>query len=146
MSTEHKQICTFWCEITNFVTIPCTKNYFFHPNGTSIGWAIFAKLTVVSSRHRPHFTGTSAGFWLRGSMPPWRLRRRKFDYEMVHSEVYLKKICGQHIAPFSTFACPNINIKTALFWHVFRLIFHPFFRGSADPICPYVRSPMTLYA
>ena len=34
--------------------------------------------------------GTSAGFWLGGSMPPCRLRGtkfRKFDYEMVHSEV-----------------------------------------------------------
>jgi len=28
---------------------------------------------------------------VRGSMPPCRLRRRKFDYEMMHSEVYLNK-------------------------------------------------------
>jgi len=145
MSTEHKQICTFWCEITNFVTIPCTKNFFFHPNGTSIGWAIFAKLTVVSSRHRPHFTGTSAGLWLGGSMPhaAWGEENLITKWFILK---YIWKKCGQHIAPFSTFACPNINIKTALFWHVFRLIFHPFFRGSADTICPYVRSPMTLYA
>ena len=33
--------------------------------------------------------------------------------------------------------------KTALFC-IFRfLIFHPFFQGSADPICPYVRTPMS---
>jgi len=50
-------------------------------------------------------TGTSAGFWLGGSMPPCRLRRRKFfenvDYEMVHSEVYRNKYVVS-IAPFST--------------------------------------------
>ena len=46
-------------------------------------------------------TGTSAGFWLGGSMPPCRLRRRKlwkFDYEMVHSGVYL-----------NTPACPDCS-------------------------------------
>ena len=55
-------------------------------------------------------------------MPPCRLRRRKFlkfDYEMVHSEVYLNKHVVS-IAPFSTSACPDCsqNIakhKTALF-------------------------------
>ena len=56
---------------------------------------------------------------VRGSMPPCRLRRRKFrkfDFEIVHSEVYLNKyvVC---IAPFSTPACHdcsqkyNINIE-----------------------------------
>jgi len=55
--------------------------------------------------------GTSARFWLGGSMPPCRLRRRKFwkfDYEMVHSEVYLNK-CVVSIAPFSTSACPDCS-------------------------------------
>jgi len=68
-------------------------------------------------------------------MPPCRLRRRKFgkfDYEMVHSEVYLNKYVVS-IAPFSTSACPDCsqNIqKTAVFWHVFVfLIFYPFFQG-----------------
>ena len=55
--------------------------------------------------------GTSAGFWLRGSMPPCRLSRRKFrklDYEMVRSEVYLNKYAVS-IAPFSTPACPDCS-------------------------------------
>jgi len=38
-----------------------------------------------------------------GSMPPCRLSRRKFDYEMVHSEVLLNKYVVS-IAPFSTLA------------------------------------------
>ena len=37
----------------------------------------------------------------------------------------------------------NINIANCSFFACFRfLIFHPFSRGSADPICPYVRTPM----
>ena len=93
--------------------------------------------------------GPSARFWLGGSMPYCRLRRRnffssKFDYEMVHSEVYLNKYVVS-IAPFSTSACPdyNINIENC-FFPCFRFsIFHPFFQeGSANPICPYVRTPM----
>ena len=42
---------------------------------------------------------------VRGPMSPCRLRRRKFwksDYEMVHSKVHLKKICGQHSAVLYT--------------------------------------------
>ena len=42
-------------------------------------------------------------------MPPCRLRRRKFrkfDYEKVHSEVYLNKYVVS-IAPFSKHACPD---------------------------------------
>ena len=98
--------------------------------------------------------GASAGFWLGGSMPPCRLRRRKFwkfVYEMVHSEVYLNTHVVS-IAPFSTPACPdwsqNITwtYKTALFACYCFLIFHPFSRGSADPICPYVRTPMAVSA
>ena len=86
-----------------------------------------------SSDSRPnnnqHSTTTSsrmsAGFWLGGSMPPCRLRQRKFwkfDYEMVHSEV----------------------LKNALFFACFCfVIFHPFFQGgSADPICLYVQMHM----
>ena len=72
-------------------------------------------------------------------MPPCSLRRRKFDYEMVHSEVYLNKRVVS-IAPFST-----PPFRKLLFSACFRfLIFHPFFQGggSADPICPYVRTPM----
>ena len=51
-------------------------------------------------------TGTSAGFL--GSIPPCCLRRRKFDYEMVHPEVYLNKYVVS-IAPFSTLACPDCS-------------------------------------
>ena len=46
---------------------------------------------------------------VRGSMPACRLRRRKlwkFDYEVVHSEVYLNNYVVS-IAPFSTSACPD---------------------------------------
>ena len=56
-------------------------------------------------------TRASAGFWLGGSMPPCRLRRRKFwkfDYEVMHSEVYLNK-CVVSRAPFSTPACPDCS-------------------------------------
>ena len=63
---------------------------------------------------------------VRGSMPPCRLRRRKFskfDYEMVHSEV----------------------LKNALFACFRFLIFHPFFQGVSWPICPYVRTPIVVY-
>jgi len=48
---------------------------------------------------------------VRGSMPPCRLRQIKFwkfDYEMVHSEVYLNKYVVS-IAPFSTPACPDCS-------------------------------------
>ena len=48
---------------------------------------------------------------VRGSVPACRLRRRKFwkfDYEMVHSEVYLNKYVVS-IAPFSTPACPDCS-------------------------------------
>jgi len=90
--------------------------------------------------------GTSAGFWLGGSMPPCRLRRRKFwkfDYEMVHFEVYLNKYVVS-IAPFSTSACPDcsqniyINIEICSFFACFRfLIFHLFFqRGVSWPHLP----------
>ena len=57
------------------------------------------------------WTGTSAGFWLGGQCPPCHLRRRKFwkfDYELVHSEVYLNKYVVS-IAPFSTPACPDCS-------------------------------------
>jgi len=55
-----------------------------------------------------------------GAVPPCRLRQSKFgkfDYEMVHFEVYLNKYAVS-IAPFSTPACPDCsrNIqKIALF-------------------------------
>jgi len=40
----------------------------------------------------------------------------------------------------------NTNIENCCFFACFRfLIFHPFSRGSADPICPYVRTPMWLF-
>ena len=48
---------------------------------------------------------------VRGSMPPCRLRRRKlgkFDYEMVHSEVYLNKY-AVIIVQFYTPACHDCS-------------------------------------
>ena len=74
----------------------------------------------------------SAGLWLVGSMPPCRLRRRKFDYEMVHSEVYLNKYVVS-IAPFSP-----PPFRKLLFSACFRfLIFHPFFQGGGQ-LTPFV--------
>ena len=82
-------------------------------------------------------TRASAGFWLEGSVPPWLLRRIKFwkfDYEMVHSEVYPDKYVVS-IAPFSTPACPDCSLFAFNFSSIFP-------GGSADLICPYVRTPM----
>ena len=53
--------------------------------------------------------------FVRGSVPTCRLKRRKFrkfDYEMVHSEVYLNKYVVS-IAPFSTSACPDCSQNIA---------------------------------
>jgi len=87
---------------------------------------------------------------------PCRLRRRKFwkfDYEVVHSEVYLNKYVVS-MAPFSTPSCltshhsyhfiPTFHSENCCSFACFRfLIFHNFFQGgSGDPICPYVRTPM----
>ena len=64
---------------------------------------------------------------------------------MVHSEVHLNKYVVS-IAPFSTPACPDFsqNIqKTALFCVFSIFNFSSIFPElSADPICPYVRTPM----
>ena len=79
-----------------------------------------AQAVFTMNRRIAHFSNTvpaylraSAGFWLGGSMPPCRLmlrKFRKFDYEMVHSEVglYLNK-CVVSIAPFSTPAYPDCS-------------------------------------
>jgi len=79
--------------------------------------------------------GTSAGFWF-GVKTIW-----KFDYEMVHSEVYLNKYVVS-IAPFSTPACPDAlkishKHRKLFFFACFRfLIFHPFSRGVSWPHLP----------
>jgi len=55
--------------------------------------------------------GTSAEFWLGGVnalLPPEAKKIFKFDYKMVHSEVYLNKYVVS-IAPFSTPACPDCS-------------------------------------
>ena len=46
-------------------------------------------------------------------LPPEAKKFRKFDYEMVHSEVYLSK-CVVSIAPFSTTACPHCSQNRGL--------------------------------
>jgi len=95
--------------------------------------------SAESTRFRALGPRASAWFWLGGPLAAWgEIFCWKFDYEMVHSEVYLNKYVVS-IAPFSTPAC----LKTALFACFRFLIFHPFSRGSAEPICPYVRTPMT---
>jgi len=69
---------------------------------------------------------------------------------MVHSEVCLNKYVVS-IAPFSTPACPSCsqnttNIENCSVLHVLAFSFSSIFPGggSADPICPYVRRPMTI--
>ena len=60
-------------------------------------WCWIQTETVFTARD--HSKGVRR-ILVRGSMPPCRLRRRKFwkfDYEMVHAGVYLNK-CGQHSA------------------------------------------------
>jgi len=59
-------------------------------------------------RSAANASATSAGFWLGETVPPCRLGRRKLDYEMVHSEVYLNKYVVS-IAPFSTPACRDCS-------------------------------------
>jgi len=83
--------------------------------------------------------------------PPCHLRRRKFwkfDYEMVHCEVNLNKYVVS-IAPFFTPACPDCskNIqKTVLFCRFSLFNFSSIFPGgSADPICPYVWTLMSVH-
>ena len=83
-------------------------------------------------------------FLVRGSMPPYRLRLkkfRKFDYEMVHPEVYLNKYVVS-IAPFSTPAfTPTPIQKTALFACFRFLIFIHFSRGQLTPFAPIYGRP-----
>ena len=66
----------------------------------------------------------SAGFWLGRSMPPCRLKRRKFwksDYKMVQSEVYLNKYVVS-IVPFSTPAfTPNSENCSFCIFSLFNL-------------------------
>ena len=105
----------------NLTTAPSDQRSCYATAATGGGGTFTVAYTLVDEQYdidgrrmqpRPA-PGTSAGFWLGGSMPPCRLRRRKFrkfDYEMVHSEVYLNK-CVVSIAPFSTPACPDCPDK-----------------------------------
>ena len=109
-----------------------------------------------------------AWFSLGGQCP---LAAWKFDYEMVHSEVYLNKYVVS-IVPFSTSECPDCSQmsnnnnnnnnhqldqpvitritspppaiqKTALFACIRFLIFHPFSRGGGQltPFAPMCGRP-----
>jgi len=72
-----------------------------------------AHSTSQASRDDILHTRASAGFWLGGSMPPCRVRRRKiwkFGYKMVHSWAYLNKYVI-NIAPLCTSACPIVALK-----------------------------------
>jgi len=69
------------------------------------------------------------------SVPSCRLRRRKFwkfEYEMVHSEVYLNKYVVS-VAPFSI---PTPFRKLLFFVCFCFLIFYPSFRGVSWPHLP----------
>jgi len=76
-------------------------------------------------------------------MPPCRLRQRifrKFDYEMVHSEVYLNKYVVS-LAPFSTPAYPPFRKLLFCTFLLFNF-FHPFFSGGQlTPSAPMCRRP-----
>jgi len=96
---------------------------------------------------------TSAGFWLGKSVPLCHLRRRKFwkfDYEMVHFEVYLNKYVVS-IAPFSTPACPdcsqNITYTHKLLFCIFSLFnFSSIFSGGQlTPFAPMCARPCMRY-
>jgi len=84
-------------------------------------------LSSGADRKQMSIAGGSAGFWSGGSMPSCRLSRRKlekFDYKMVHSEVYLSKYVVS-IAPFSTPACPDYsqNVKKTAVFCMFSLFY-----------------------
>ena len=83
----------------------------------------------------------SAGFWLGGQCPlaAWgEIFFEKFDYEMMHSEVYLKKICGQHSAVHPTPTTHSENCSFSMFsLFNFSSIFPG---GQLTP--PYVRTPV----
>jgi len=73
-----------------------------------------------------------------GSMSPCHLWRRKFDYELVHSEVYLNKYV---VSIYSAVLPPAF--RKLLFFACFRfLIFHPFFQeGQLTPFAPTCGCP-----
>jgi len=78
----------------------------------SVGTGV-AETSGSTTQSGPRNAATTAArnvrrIFVRRSMPPCRLRRRKFDYEMMHSEVYLNKYVVS-IAPFSTPACPGCS-------------------------------------
>jgi len=82
-------------------------------------------------------------------LPPEAKKNWKFWKFLLWS--ISEQICGQHSAVLYTclpwlLSKYSINIENCSFFACFRfLIFHPFFRGrSADPICPYVRTPMAM--
>ena len=113
----------WWCRgsasddsLANCETTCCSRSDMSFTSTNSAWTATSAAPTPVSSRpvarKQPVFqTRASARFWLGGSVPPCRLRRRnfwKFGYEMMHSEVYLNKYVVS-IAPFSTRAWPDYS-------------------------------------
>jgi len=66
---------------------------------------------LLSLLFTPTRSSNVCRIWLGGSVLPCCLRRRKFDYEMVHSEVCLNKYVVS-IAPFSTPACSSCSQNT----------------------------------
>jgi len=60
---------------------------------------------VMSVQKRPQDFGRGG---VNAPLPLEAKKIRKFDYGMVHSEVYLNK-CVVSIAPFSTPACPDCS-------------------------------------
>ena len=116
--------------------------------------SLLASSTGVSSAHRYRrlFLVLPARgvcrILVRGSVHCCCLKRRKFrkfDYEMVHSEVYLNKYVVS-ISPFSTPACPDCSQdfqKTALFCMFLLFNFSSIFPGWSQlaPFAPMCGRP-----
>ena len=103
-------------------------------------------------RERADWPGTSAGFWLGGQCPLAALSEEYFENLTTKwcTLKYIWIICRQHSAVLYT-CLPwllwkyNINIENCSFcmFSLFNFSFI-FSRGSADPIWPYVRTPIWL--
>jgi len=141
--------------------------FLFHYSGQlSVPLVPRCSLPDCCKLHSVHIAlaGTSAGFWLGGRgvnvpLPPEAIFfSRKFDYEMVQSEVYLNKYVVS-IAPFSTLTCPdcsqNNNMRIIMSSEIQKLLFlHCMFSllkfssifpgGQLTPFAPMCGRPLLL--
>ena len=104
---------------------------------------------TVHCRLRP-CAGTSAWFWLGGSVPPCSLRQKFFLKIWLRNGAFwsISECHVDSIAPFSTPACPDcsqkyiINIENCSFLHVFAFYFFTHFPISwlHLPLCADARA------